>query len=302
MLSLVLCTYKRPALLQTSISNAIKVLDKIEESELIVVNDDGSNHLKVQEHPKIRLVNNPKHGLASARNLGAKLAKGDLILFIDDDIEFTLDNIERLLIRFKKRPPACYNPNWKYSDELMSIVEQTSFGRFLIKNNLTNYKGWVPELNWSSSLFEVNKLAGFFMLIPKDIFMSSGGFDEEFINQGTEDDELCIRLKNMGVKFYVDAENYVFHNEIDRISLESRLSRYINGSINRRKAFELGYKEYEIKYSLFKKIISSVLLPFRGSLISICKLIPNKPSFDVLYFKLANILIALSIYKGYSTK
>ena len=302
MLSLVLCTYKRPALLGTAIANAIKVLDKIEESELIVVNDDGGNEVKVQEHPKIRLVNNPKHGLASARNLGAKIAKGDLILFIDDDIEFTLDNIERLLIRFKKRPPACYNPNWKYSDELMAIVKQTSFGRFLIKNNLTNYKGWVPELNWSSSLFEVNKLAGFFMLIPKDIFMRSGGFDEEFINQGTEDDELCIRLKNMGVKFYVDSENYVFHNEIDRISLEGRLLRYSNGAINRRKAYELGYEEYKVEYSPIKNLLLLVLLPFKEILMVVAETIPNSTTFDFIYFKFAHILIALSIFKGFKNK
>ncbi len=302
MISLVLCTYKRPVLLQNSIANGMKVLADLEGSELIIVNDDRSITLNAPKHPQITVLNNPKRGLASARNLGAKTAKRDLILFIDDDIEFTIENVQKILKRFEEREPACYNPNWKYSDELLGIVKNTSFGRFLLQHNLTSYKGWVPELKWTDSLFEVNKLAGFFMLIPKGAFISSGGFDEEFINQGTEDDELCIRLKKIGIKLYVDAENYVFHNEIDRISLENRLSRYINGSINRRKAVDLGYKEYEIKYSASKKLVTAILLPFRGMLIGICKLIPNRKSFDWIYFKVANVLIALSIYKGYHGK
>ncbi|MGE0567487.1 MAG: glycosyltransferase family 2 protein [Bacteroidia bacterium] len=297
MLSIIICTYKRPELLKKCVSCCLKIIDAI-ESELIVVNDDNTASVSVISHPKICLLNNPKTGLASARNFGAKNAKGDLLLFIDDDIEFETETVLTMLNHYNKNG-ASYNPNWKYSDEMLSIVKGTQFGRFLIANNLISYRGWVRDLNWQNEIFEVSKLAGFFFLINKNDFFSINGFNEEFENQGTEDDELCRRLKAKGIKMYIDPTIYVNHNELDRISLENRLVRYSNGAENRRKAFELGLKEYEIPYSALRRFVLTIILPFRYLLVLITKLIPNKIQFDSLYFKFCRLLIAIYIFKGY---
>jgi len=299
MLSIVICTYNRPRLFQNCLAGALQALDKI-ESEIIVINDSKTSAVEVPQHPRIRLFNNPKQGIASARNLGAEKALGELILFIDDDIEFTFKNIEDLLTVYAQKEPACYNPNWRYSDEMYNTIRQTRFGRFLIHYKLVDYKGWVPDLNWQSGVFNVKQLAGFFMLVPKPFFKTAGGFNEGFTNQGTEDDELCWRLGKAGVKMYVASENYVFHNEMDRVTLEARTQRFYHGAMNRRKAFELGNKDYGIHYSAVKKIILKLVLPFEPLLRLSAKIIPNKPAFDFLYFKIANVLIATAIYRGYS--
>lgn len=297
-LSIIICTYKRPDLLRNCLSGAMQVLDKI-DSEVIVINDSKDGKVIVPAHPRIKLFDNPKQGLASARNLGASKATGELILFVDDDIEFNLDNVKALIKLFENASPACYNPNWKYSEEMFEIVRKTQFGRFLIESKLVNYKGWVPELNWSDKVFEVKKLAGFFMLVPKNIFDKIHGFNETFIHQGTEDDELCKRFKEAGIKMFIDPDNYVYHNELDRISLETRLTRYYNGAINRRRAFELGHAEYEIKYSVLRRTICKLLLPLKKLIILSTKMIPNIKALDFFYFKAAHVLIALAIFEGY---
>ena len=92
LISLIICTYKRPQLLKTCLSCALEVTKKI-NSEIIIINDCAGDKLNVVKNDKIRIYNNTLKGLASARNLGAKMAKGDLILFIDDDIEFTVENV-----------------------------------------------------------------------------------------------------------------------------------------------------------------------------------------------------------------
>ncbi|MFO0358540.1 MAG: glycosyltransferase family 2 protein [Sphingobacteriaceae bacterium] len=301
LLTLIICTYKRPELLSKCIKCALPVLNEL-DAELIVINDDKNSNIEVPNLKNVKLINNPKQGLASVRNLGAANANGKLLLFIDDDIEFTIKNVVDLLQHYQLNDPACYNPNWKYSDEMLQLVNRSSFGRFIIKNGLIDYKGWVPNLNWQNKLFETSVLAGFFMLIPKEFFLRSGGFNETFINQGTEDDELCMRLKKQNTKMFICPEIYVHHNEIDRISLESRLARYYNGAINRRRAFDLGHQTYQIKYNKTKQFLISILLPFYNTLIGFSKLIPNQIAFDFLYFKLAHTLIALAIYKGYNKK
>lgn len=301
LLSLIICTYKRPQLLANCVNCGIQVLDKL-NAEIIVVNDEKGAIVTVPSHPNISVYNNPKQGLASARNFGAKKSKGELLLFIDDDIEFNLKNIELLLSTYNLSQPACYNPNWKYSDEMLNTLRSKPFGRFLIHYGLINYKGWVPDIKWDTSVFEAHKLAGFFMLIPKFVFDSANGFNETFINQGTEDDEFCYRLQQQGIKMFVDPKNYVIHNEIDRISLENRLARYYNGATNRRKAFEMGHSSYKINYSLIKKILLYLLVPFYDLIIRISKVIPNNSKFDSLYFKTANVLLAMAIFKGYNKK
>lgn len=301
MLSIVICTYKRPLLLKACLSGALQALDAI-DSEIIVINDSKTDSVIIPKHPRIKAFDNPKQGIASARNLGAEKAQGDLILFVDDDIEFNLKNVTDLLSVYSKKEPACYNPNWRYSDEMYDTIKNTQFGRFLISYKLINYKGWVSELNWQDDVFEAKQLAGFFFLIPKVFFNTAGGFNENFTNQGTEDDELCKRLGQAGVKMYVDPKNYVFHNEMDRITLEARLKRFYNGAVNRRKAFNMGNSSYEIHYSPLKRGLLNLVLPFDPVLIFISKIIPNKPVFDFLYFKMADILTATTIYRGYTAK
>ena len=299
MLSIIICTYKRPQLLNNCLVGAMQVLEKM-DAEVIVINDSPADPVTVPQHPKVRLYNNTKRGLASARNLGAVSARGELLLFLDDDIEFDLKNVDDMLAVYAQRPPACYNPNWKYSDAMTREVESTQFGRFLIKHKLINYRGWVPGLNWQDTIFEVKQVAGFFMLMPKVFFDRSGGFNEEFINQGTEDDELCVRLAALDVKMFIDPQIYVFHNELDRISLESRVHRYYNGAVNRRKALDLGIEEYRISYTPARRLLMKMLLPLKKALLFSAGLIPNKLVFDPLYFRLSHVLIAIAIYEGYS--
>ena len=294
LISLIICTYKRPQLLKTCLSCALEVTKKI-NSEIIIINDCAGDKLNVVKNDKIRIYNNTLKGLASARNLGAKMAKGDLILFIDDDIEFTVENVNKLIELHLKNQNACFNPNWRYSDEMNKVVQKTQFGRFLINVDLINYKGWVRELDWQETLFKVPKLAGFFLLMPKKAFNLTTGFNTEFINQGTEDDEFCFRLEALNIEMHIDPTNYVFHNELDRIGLEQRLNRYVNGAINKRKAFEMGFKEYEIIYSKNKKYLLKIISKLKSPLIFFTKIIPNFQLFDKLYFKISHILIAIAI-------
>ncbi len=298
LLTIVICTYKRPVLLKTCINCAIQVVENL-DAEVIIINDCKEDQIIIPENPNLRLYNNPSKGLASARNLGAKMANGQFILFTDDDIEFDASSIKRLLDLNIQNPNACFNPNWKYSKEMYDVVKKTQFGRFLIHVGLVNYQGWVPELNWQAKCFETDKLAGFVFLTPKRIFELVKGFNEDFVRIGAEDDELCIRLKKLNVKMYVDPTIYVYHNETDRIGLEQRLSRYYNGAVNRKKALEMGYEHYRIHYSSSKKLTLNFLSKLKRPIIAFTKLIPNVELFDWIYFLLSHLLIAVSIFEGY---
>jgi GT2 family glycosyltransferase len=86
-LSVIVPSHNRPVLLAASVAG---ILDSIAgcDSELIVV-DDGSNPPLVRnalsERRSVTVVRLEGEGPAAARNAGARLAQGDVLLFTDDD-------------------------------------------------------------------------------------------------------------------------------------------------------------------------------------------------------------------------
>lgn len=97
--SAVLPTYNRAAALRANFDSVL-ALDSVDE---IVVIDDGSRDdtwswLHAQRDPRLRLVRHPANrGSPASRNLGAALATGAWILFLEDDCRFPPDYATVLL-------------------------------------------------------------------------------------------------------------------------------------------------------------------------------------------------------------
>ena len=303
-ISIIIPTFNRNKILEQTLSTVVKAIQNI-SAEIIVVNDSKNNDVTIKSEllNKFILLNNPGSGVASARNFGAKNATGNLLLFIDDDILISSENIQRTIELHKLHPDDCFNFNWKYPESLLKELEETQFGRFLMNVKLIDYKGWVHHPNWNDNeIFEVSKLAAFFFVIPKNIFINAEGFNESFKNQSVEDDEFSARLVKSGVRLFIDPKHYVLHNESDKINLEARLKRLKTGAHNQRQAYDMGMKEYFIPYSLIKIVSYSVLSKIKTVLLLFCHLIPNLTVFDFFYRWLAHLLIGVVIFEGYYLK
>lgn len=86
---------------ESSIENCIKSLEKqtYKNREIIVI-DDGSTDktLEILSKLKVLILNQIHQGPGVARNLGAKRAKGEILVFVDADMTFDkifLDNLTR---------------------------------------------------------------------------------------------------------------------------------------------------------------------------------------------------------------
>jgi GT2 family glycosyltransferase len=269
------------------------------DCEIIVINDSKLQKLdlKSKEYSKVIVLNNPKSGVASARNLGVSISKSDYILFLDDDIMINKENLDSIINSLNKDPNNCYLPNWTYNHNLLEVIKITNFGNFLIKNNLTNLKGWLQKtVVWDDdNIFEIEIGASYCLPITKSNFNLVNGYNESFPFAGAEDYDFCSRLKKNGVNFFVNPKNNVFHDESDRVSINQWLDRKRRGAMTIRFATEIGYKELIIKKSLYL----SFLVIFYGIFKKIV------PKFELilvkigLYDKFLNLLVGLSIYKGY---
>jgi glycosyltransferase involved in cell wall biosynthesis len=89
-LTVIVPTCNRNDLLRKCLDNLIPNVQSIDSSkyEVIITDDSKSNvelYMLKNEYPFFQFVEGPKKGPASNRNNGAKLAKGDWLVFIDDD-------------------------------------------------------------------------------------------------------------------------------------------------------------------------------------------------------------------------
>ncbi len=303
-LSMIMPTYNRGEVFEQSKVAVLKAIEGM-DIEFIVVNDSKTSDILLNdsEKDKIILVNNPKQGVASARNFGVTHASSDNLLFIDDDIIIHKENITQLIkcLSTVSLDNACINVNWVYPPKLHLTLGQNPFGRFLIKYGFTTMKGWANFAGWNDNqIFEIPNLASYFLLISKRKFEKAGKYDEDFPHAGFEDEDFSNRATKE-IKVFCDPLNTVWHNEVDRVEIKAWMARKERGSITRKIGVLKGGIENKIEYNWLKGTGYKFLVKIQPLLLFILTHFPNIKYLDFLYFKLVKICLGTTIYKGYNS-
>ena len=285
-------------ILRQSLEYLKKAIDG-KEIEVIVVND-GKEELDLSEYAFVRMLKNPKSGVASARNLGAAQAISGRLIFLDDDMLIFPENIDTILSFTKDIPDHCINLNWIYPPQVQQNISAYAFGRYLIHYGFTTLKGWNRGNYWNDGqLFETNGITSQFLYISRNAFQKAGGYTESFPYAGFEDYDLAQKLIRQQIKFYIYPLSTCWHNELDRLIPELWLERKKRGAETRKHAVNYGYKDLELHYNPVKTAIYTFLGWLKPVIFWGMSLIPNRKSFDFIYFRCVNLLLGTVIYEGY---
>ena len=174
--------------------------------EVVVVNNNCTDDTDkvIARHQQIfpvplLIVHEVKPGAAAARNAGARMAKGEYLVFIDNDILTNPDFLKLHYNNLLKRK-RCW-----YVGYISNLPEQekTPFGKFK--------KSLEPEPG--ISVTEIGGITGQTTSMPKQDFDLLGGFDENFHVASGEDRELAIRAKKSGIRIFLDPQIRVLHND-----------------------------------------------------------------------------------------
>jgi len=180
--------------------------------ELIFINDassDGTeNWLSGLINFTVKIINNLYNiGYAKSNNIGVRQASGDILVLINNDLEFDSSWLEPMLSILES--PALNvgivgNIQRRISDDSIDHVgfELTPQGKFVHKRQLPN----------SSNVYsKVSAVTGACLAIRKADFEAVGGFDEGFLNGG-EDVDLCFKIAALGKSIYVSHESQIKHH------------------------------------------------------------------------------------------
>ena len=191
------------------------------------------------------------------RNQGAASATGELLLFLDDDIE-ALPPLVESHVRTHQEHPGCavmgpYPPKLHGATRYFDV----------------EVRSWWEDKFYDMSLpdhrFTYEDLLSGNLSLNAELFARLDGFDSTFGN-AHEDYEFGIRLLKADVPFVFAAEAVGYHyehetNSLDRSFVRARLEGRSDVLIGHRHPELrplLHIKDYEIPYSLADKILTTV--------------------------------------------
>lgn len=196
-------------------NDLLSCLHSIAESDLkdvvyeVLVVDDNSTDATAQLTGfagigHLTVVHNEAQSMmVKSRNIGAKLAAGAYVLFVDDDNEVDRLMIKSLLEGFSHKPdagilgPSMYYhaSRQKYLDfQKINMFTGKTFGIVDQSDNLYCSSDGIPNV----------------FIVKKEVFLSSGYFDETLLQTFTEPD-FSFSAKKHGYKTYVYKKAKTFH-------------------------------------------------------------------------------------------
>ena len=191
----------------------------------VIIFDNGSEEpgtkefLSAQNH---RVVLSPKNlGFAKGNNEASKGAAGELLLFLNNDTVVHKNWLEPM-VRLMLEHPDCGIVGSKllYPDGTIQHIGVMFDHRGNRRHIFKKYPADIPQ---AGEVSEREAVTGACMLIRKAVFEKAGGFDGRYMH-GSEDIDLCLKVRETGLKALYCPESVITHFE--QVSLKARGSRF----------------------------------------------------------------------------
>ena len=219
--SIIIPTFNAPEHLGRCLAALDETLPHPFEGDVIVV-DDASDE-KTQElldewkrsdnRLSLRVLRNKSNvGFVKSCNRGAAAARGDVLVFLNDDTLPQFGWLPALLRLFRNHPDAgavggrLLYPEGTLQEAgnvIFSDGSGANFGRgdYLVDDPLFSF---VRQVDYCSAAL---------LATPREVFREAGGFDERYAPAYYEDADYCFALRERGYAVYYQPESVVVHIE-----------------------------------------------------------------------------------------
>lgn len=188
--------------------------------EIIIADNastDGSKEWVKSTYPEIKIASfDQNYGYCGGNNRAVPFADKDILLFLNNDVKVEKNWLQGINDIFEKdEKMAAVQPKMRAVEQPEHFEYAGAAGGFMDKYGYTFCRGRIfdeverdeGQYDDSTNLFWASGAA---LAIQKDLFIESGGFDEDF-EFHMEEIDLCWRLQNQGYIIGYAPESLVYH-------------------------------------------------------------------------------------------
>lgn len=182
---------------------------RVEGFDVIVV-DDGSTDssagvvagFKRHSRLPVTLVQREPRGPAAARNVGARQAQGDVIVFLDSDCIPAANWLKEMTRPLGHGVVAC-NCGYRVKNANSLVA------RYVDCEIARRHERLIGR--------DINTIGSYSAAFLRSTFLDAGGFDSEYTAPNAEDFDLGYRIRRNGGKLAFTARTYVYHYHPDSV-------------------------------------------------------------------------------------
>lgn len=231
MISIIIPNFNGKELLEKNLPSVIDAVSFYGENCEIIVVDDGSNdgscEFLKEEFKETKVISLKRNkGFSYACNQGAKISKGDILIFLNNDVKANENFISPLV--------ECLSQN----DDVFAVSPKIITPKRGVNSGLiyAEFKrGFIREKHQDLSNIDINDTkskptlytSGAVFACKKDIFLELNGFDEVYNPYFFEDFDICYRAWKRGWKIIHEPNSVVFHDEQQTIGKNKKKAKMI---------------------------------------------------------------------------
>jgi len=170
------------------------LLSTFKNFEIIVIDDSSNDKTTeiIRKYPVRYEKLKKRSGPSVARNAGAKLAKGDILFFLDADALIFKNTISEMVRGFKNNP------------KVHACAGRVSWKEPANPNLFTRWKALRDFAYWSVERENkyITTVGGMISAYKKKAFWDAGGFDSKFQDTNNEDFEFAYRFSKKYEVFF----------------------------------------------------------------------------------------------------
>lgn len=225
-LSHIIVNYHNSGVLKQCLESIYSTVHNLEYEIIVVDNSCGDKGLPALKagFPEVKFIENPENvGFAKANNQAARVARGEVLLFLNPDIVLTDGAVNNMIAGLRSDPsiailgPKVLNVDGslQYSCRSFPTFWTGLFNRYSIMtrffpNNRFTTRYLMADFD-HNSVKEVDWLSGCCMMTSRKMFFKIGLFDENYF-LFNEDVDLCRSAKTSGYKVVYYPVAGVYHH------------------------------------------------------------------------------------------